>query len=82
MLVDLPLKKTIKKILLFTTFYPRKNLMVKDEDEELSSVIMKAMKTSQSSYENLEVIEGVQSPDQASMMKVQYEGSLFGENST
>ena len=32
-------------------------MMVKDEGEDLSSAIMKAMKNSQSSYENCEVID-------------------------
>ena len=54
---DLPLKKIVKKIILPTISYSSKNLTVKDEDEELSSAIMRAMKTDQSSYENYEAID-------------------------
>ena len=54
---DLPLKKIVNKIILPTTSYSIKTLMVKDGDEELSSAIMGAMKTDQSSYENYEAID-------------------------
>ena len=47
--------------------------MVKDEGEDLSSAIMKAVKNSQRSYENCEVIYWVQSTDKAYMMKIQLE---------
>ena len=48
-------------------------MMVKDEGEDLSSAIMKAMKNSQSSYENCDVIDWDPSPDKAYMKKIQFE---------
>ena len=43
------------KTILLTIFYSSKNLTV--EDEDLSSAIMRAMKTDQRSYENYEAID-------------------------
>ena len=65
----LPLKKIVEKIILPTISYSRKNLTVKDEDEELSSAIMREMKTDKSSYENYGAIDWVSSTNQAFMMK-------------
>ena len=41
---DLPLKKKIKKILLPTISYPSKNLMVKEEDEDVVCYLLKTLK--------------------------------------
>ena len=54
---DLPLKKIVEKIILPTISYSSKNLTVRDEDEELSTAIMRAIKIDQSSYGTYEAID-------------------------
>ena len=73
---DLPLKKTVKKFLLPTISYPSKNLMVKEEDDDVVCYLLKTLKTIPSSvishHENNEDIKlMVKSIKEDSQMKSQ-----------
>ena len=56
---DLPLKKTVKKIILPTISYSSKNLTVKDEDEDLVCYLLMNLQDNHHNYLDLHKISEI-----------------------